>query len=135
MCLREAAAFHGYTNTNQVLELMHKPATDVKISPQKKAMVIVDEYIKAGLKYREDKPEYTIYIVWFCKTLQHWKAMVCSDLPDQEYYEVTYNGDKEEAYLDVYRKYDNIRIVDNHKGVFRDGSTREEPLDHTLFGG
>jgi len=28
------------------------------------------------------------------------------------YYEVTYNGDKNETYVDVYKKWDNVCVVD-----------------------
>lgn len=55
----------------------------------------------------------TIYIVWFSKTLQNWKALVSTDIPDGRYYEVTYNGDKEEAYVDTYTKVRNTRRSDN----------------------
>ena len=48
-----------------------------------------------------------IYVVWFCKTLQNWKALVSTTLPDGMYYEVTYNGDKKEIYLDAYKKFEN----------------------------
>ena len=48
-----------------------------------------------------------VYVVWFCKTLQNWKALVSTTLPDGQYYEVTHNGDKQETYLDVYKKWDN----------------------------
>ena len=51
-----------------------------------------------------------IYIVWFCKTLQNWKALVSTTLPDGMYYEVTYNGDKKEVYLDAYKKFENQKI-------------------------
>ena len=44
-----------------------------------------------------------VYIVWFCKTLQNWKALLSTTLPDGMYYEVTYNGDKKEVYLDTYK--------------------------------
>ena len=44
-----------------------------------------------------------MYIVWFCKTLQNWKALV-SGVHITEYIEVTYNGDKQEVYVDVYSK-------------------------------
>lgn len=53
-----------------------------------------------------------VYVVWFCKTLQNWKALVSTTVPDGKYYEVTYNGDKKETYLDVYGKQDNICIPD-----------------------
>ena len=48
-----------------------------------------------------------IYVVWFCKTLQNWKALVSTTLPDGMYYEVSYNGDKKEIYLDAYKKFEN----------------------------
>ena len=51
-----------------------------------------------------------IYIVWFCKTLQNWKALLSTTLPDGMYYEVTYNGDKKEIYLDAYKKFENQKI-------------------------
>lgn len=48
-----------------------------------------------------------VYIVWCCKTLQNWKALISTTLPDGMYYECTYNGDKDEMYLDAYKKFDN----------------------------
>lgn len=53
-----------------------------------------------------------VYIVWFSKTLQNWKAMISTTISDGMYYEVTYNGDKKETYLDAYKKWENKRIVD-----------------------
>lgn len=53
-----------------------------------------------------------VYIVWFSKTLQNWKALVSTTVPDGQYYEVTYNGDSEEAYLDVYKKWENKIVPD-----------------------
>ena len=38
-----------------------------------------------------------VYIVWFCKTLQNWKSLLSTTLPDGMYYEVTYNGDRKEV--------------------------------------
>ena len=52
-----------------------------------------------------------MYIVWFCKTLQNWKALV-SGVYVKEYIEVTYNGDRQEAYIDVYQKVCNECIKD-----------------------
>lgn len=51
-----------------------------------------------------------VYVVWFCKTLQNWKALLSTTLPDGMYYEVTYNGDKKEVYLDAYKKFENQKI-------------------------
>ena len=80
---------------------------------QEQAKFHVFMYIKAHLE-KTDRVKFTnddVYVVWFCKTLQNWKALVSSNLPDGMYYEVTYNGDKEEAYVDAYKKFDNVVIV------------------------
>lgn len=45
-----------------------------------------------------------VYVVWKCKTLQNWKYMLSTNVPDTRYFEVTYNGDKEEFYFDSYIK-------------------------------
>lgn len=47
------------------------------------------------------------YVVWFAKTLGNWKALVSTDLISGQYWEVTYNGAKEEAYVDHYNKVSN----------------------------
>lgn len=44
-----------------------------------------------------------MFIVWFCKTLQNWKALV-SGVNIKEYIEVTYNGDKQESMLMCIKK-------------------------------
>lgn len=53
-----------------------------------------------------------VFIVWFCKTLQNWKALVSTTVSDGMYYEVTHNGDKNETYLDAYKKWQNVRYPD-----------------------
>lgn len=52
-----------------------------------------------------------MYVVWFCKTLQNWKALV-SGVYIKKYVEVTYNGDKGETYVDVYQKACNRCLKD-----------------------
>ncbi len=51
--------------------------------------------------------EDNVFIVWSCKTLQNNKAMVSTTVSDGMYYELTYNGDKKELYLDAYKKWEN----------------------------
>lgn len=51
-----------------------------------------------------------VYVVWLCKTLQNMKALLSTTLYDGMYFECTYNGDKNELYLDAYKKWKNIKI-------------------------
>lgn len=51
-----------------------------------------------------------VYVVWFSKTLQNWKALVSTTISDGMYYEVTHNGDKNETYVDVYKKWENFCV-------------------------
>lgn len=53
-----------------------------------------------------------VFVVWFCKTLQNWKALVSTTISDGMYYEITYNGDKKESYIDAYKKFDNVCVSD-----------------------
>lgn len=80
-----------------------------------------DEFIKLCketiVNYFNNKVEITdnkkiteedVFIVWSCKTLQNNKAMVSTNVLDGMYYELTYNGDKKELYLDAYKKWENV---------------------------
>lgn len=51
-----------------------------------------------------------MYIVWFCKTLQNWKALISTDVLNGVYWEVTHNGDKNETYVDTYFKSSNVCV-------------------------
>lgn len=79
-----------------------------------KAIRIVKDYYNSHVDKTDDFriTEDDIFIVWFCKTLQNWKALVSTTVSDGMYYEVSYNGDKQETYLDAYKKWENVRIAD-----------------------
>lgn len=82
---------------------------------QDKARRIVFAYTKNRLEKTDMHVTFVeedVYVVWFAKTLQNWKALVSTTLPDGMYYEVTHNGDKSETYLDAYKKFDNVCIFD-----------------------
>ena len=51
--------------------------------------------------------EKNVFVVWECKILQNNKALLSTNISDGMYYEVTYNGDKQEIYLDAYKKWKN----------------------------
>jgi hypothetical protein len=82
---------------------------------------IIDKAKKLVVNYFNSQSEKTdnfeltldqVYIVWFSKTLQNWKALLSTEVVDGMYYEVTYNGDKREAYIDAYKKWNNVTVPD-----------------------
>lgn len=77
-----------------------------------RAVNFVRNYIIEHLDKSDQKPAFDVFIVWKCKVLQNWKWMISSTLFDGMYYEVTYNGDKKELYLDAYKKFENRCIPD-----------------------
>lgn len=77
-----------------------------------KAIQIVTDYIIAHLDKSDETPKFEVYIVWKVKALQNWKYLISSSLFDGMYYELTYNGDAKEWYLDAYKKFENQVIKD-----------------------
>lgn len=71
---------------------------------------IVRSYILEHLDKSDDIPIFTVFVVWKCKALQNWKFLMSSTLFDGMYYELTYNGDKDEWYLDAYKKFENRKL-------------------------
>ena len=78
-----------------------------------RAIKIVTDYILEHLDKSDSAPLFTVYTVWKSKVLQNWKYLLSSTLHDGMYYELTYNGDKNEWYLDAYKKFENRRIQEN----------------------
>lgn len=54
-----------------------------------------------------------VFVVWVCKTLQNNKALLITTVSDGMYYELTYNGDKNELYIDAYKKWENLCVKIN----------------------
>lgn len=79
---------------------------------QEKAKQIVVDYFNSYVDVTDGKKitKDDVYVVWFCKTLQNWKALVSTNVSDGMYYEITHNGDKDETYVDVYKKWDNFTV-------------------------
>lgn len=72
-----------------------------------KCKEIVRDYAKEHLDKSDNVPEFDVFVVWSCKALQNNKALLSTTLFDGMYYEVTYNGDKNEIYFDAYKKFEN----------------------------
>ena len=77
-----------------------------------KALDIVKGYILKHLDKSDPTPDFELYFVWKAKVLQNWKYLISSTLSDGMYYELTFNGDKNEWYLDAYKKFENVCIVE-----------------------
>lgn len=80
------------------------------------AFSLVQRYIQENLIPRDSafyaaSPKISLYMVWKAKILQNWKYLISTDAPDNYYYEVTYNGDKKEWYLDAYARTCNVCIT------------------------
>lgn len=75
-----------------------------------RAIDIVRQYISGVLDTADNLPKYDIFIVWKCKALQNWKYLISTTIADGMYYELTYNGDKKEWYLDAYKKWQNVVV-------------------------
>lgn len=81
--------------------------------------------IKAVVDYHNSQADSTdkngkitpdsVYIVWMVRALQNNKALLSTSIPDGMYYEFTWNGDKEEGYLDAYKKWKNVVVKDSSK--------------------
>ena len=52
-----------------------------------------------------------VFIVWMCKTIANNKAMLSTTVSDGMYYEFTWNGAKNEGYLDAYKKWENVVVT------------------------
>lgn len=82
---------------------------------------VVCEYANEQLDKTDGKQitENDVYIVWLCKTLQNNKALVSTTLLDGTYYELTFNGDMNVSYVDVYEKRDNYCVNRFGERIYR----------------
>lgn len=73
----------------------------------KRVMEIVHDYALAHLDKTDPTAVFDVFIVWQCYILGNAKWLVSTSLPDGMYYEVTFNKEKNEFYLDAYKKFEN----------------------------
>lgn len=75
------------------------------------AIEIIKNYILEHLDKSDPSPQFEVFTVWKSKILQNWKYLLSSTLFDGMYYELTFNGDKGEWYLDAYKKFENRTVI------------------------
>lgn len=82
----------------------------------KEFVTLCKETVRDYVNKHTDKTDNTqitnddVFVVWQCKTLQNNKALVSTTLSDGMYYEITHNGDKQETYVDAYKKWENLVV-------------------------
>jgi hypothetical protein len=64
---------------------------------------------KSELKGLKSITPNEVYTVWSTKVLQNNKALLSTPVSDGMYYELTFNGHKNELYFDAYKKTKNIK--------------------------
>jgi hypothetical protein len=87
-------------------EDLEQANVDIRLMVAKQ--IVIDHYAERDIKLTPND----VYIVWFTKTLQHWKALLSTTRSDGRYYELTHNGDKKETYVDMYIKGANYTVND-----------------------
>lgn len=84
------------------------------------AIKIIKDYVLKHLDKSDNIPEFQVYTVQKCKALQNWKFLLSTTLYDGMYYELTFNGDKNEWYLDAYKKIENCCIEEQTTEVLKE---------------
>lgn len=67
--------------------------------------------------YCEDYDISELQLVWFSKALQNWKCIIIDLGKNNRLYECTFNGNKQELYVDIYDKQHNIVVTEFKKEV------------------
>ena len=78
-----------------------------------KAKMAVIDYFNGNMDVTDKNSKISdddVFVVWYCKTLQHHKALLSTTVSDGMYYELTYNGDEGECYFDAYKKWKNAAL-------------------------
>jgi hypothetical protein len=92
----------------------HEYMVGSDVDYQEKAKKYVRDYvIQQNRQYSNlPDPEFTVYVIWWSKTLQNWKGVFGTTLPDGKMYELTHDGDKKTTYFDAYAKLHNFAITE-----------------------
>ena len=120
VCHEEALQYEEYTKlfgatpprdtTPETGTVKHNDDPDVLLRSAK--IAVIHAFNKTDASDTVELTEKDVYIVWFSKTLQNWKALLSTDLHDNRYYEVTFNGNTGEVYVDIYQKLTNTLLFD-----------------------
>lgn len=102
-------------DTREIVKKLGKKKENKIMSSEKFISLCKENVVKYSNEHLDKTDNMSItqedvYLVWYCKTLQNHKALISTNISDGMYYELTYNGDKNELYLDAYKKWQNVKI-------------------------
>lgn len=102
-------------DTREIVKKLGKKKENKIMSSEKFISLCKENVVKYSNEHSDKTDNMSItqedvYVVWYCKTLQNHKALLSTNISDGMYYELTYNGDKDELYLDAYKKWQNVKI-------------------------
>lgn len=89
--------------------------------PTEAVKEIVSDYTLGHYVFDETTDEdltFSVRIVWFCYILGGWKALACTNLHGQRYFEITYDKSKKKIYLDVYDKFESMAIISKYSRMW-----------------
>lgn len=104
-------AYKKYMNTAIPRNADHSPVGTM--SPEQQAQFRVMMYLRhehPGYPKARPFKDGDITTLHLAEVRQNWKAVLRSKLSSDLLYEVTYNGNQSETYVDVYKKWDSIRV-------------------------
>lgn len=112
--ISDMIATHGKSEEpNETLEKLtsgipfSSPDEDKGIEPVQTAQEFIRNTVNA---IDNDGAPFTVYVVWFAYILGGWKAVGSTSKSDGRYFEVTYNKDADEFYVDTYIKILNTKF-------------------------
>lgn len=102
-------------DTREIVKKLGKKKENKIMSSEKFISLCKENVVKYSNEHSDKTDNMSItqedvYVVWYCKTLQNHKALLSTNISDGMYYELTYNGYKDELYLDAYKKWQNVKI-------------------------
>lgn len=104
------------------------------MDPIEKAKLLLAQYYNRRVEELDNEPMITtddVKVVWFCYILGGWKCLLINNTKfgydGAKYYEITYNVEKAETYIDTYMKVSNLAVPDGEVLHWFDsnGSVRE----------
>lgn len=90
------------------------------MDPIEKAKLLLAQYYNRRVEELGNEPMITtddVKVVWFCYILGGWKCLLINNTKfgydGAKYYEITYNVEKAETYIDTYMKVSNLAVPDS----------------------